>query len=413
MAKQVFEGLKVADFAWVGVGPQVGRELAEHGATVVRVESHRVPDSLRTFGPFKDGESGIDRGAFGAAYNTNKYSIAMDLTKPKGLELAKKLVAWADLVTESFTPGTMAKFGLDYESCKKIKPDIVYFSTCQMGQTGPLKQFGAYGMFGTTYAGYAHLLGLPDREPLPIFNNYSDFIAPWYLTSTVIAALIRRRKTGKGIYLDQSQVEAGVTFLGPTILDYNVNRRIALRMGNRDPYMAPHGIYPCLGEDRWVAITIADEAQWEAFCRVIGDPDWSKDPKFSTFLKRKQTEDELDSHIEEWTKHHPPEEIMTMMQDAGIPCGMVKTAEDLFNDPQLKHREHFRFLEHAVIGKHAYNAPAYRLSKTPNHIHKAGPCLGEDIEYVFKEILGLSDDDISDLFVAGVITTEADLPGAE
>ncbi len=413
MQKQVFKGLKVADFAWVGVGPQVGRELAEHGATVIRVESHRVPDSLRTFAPFRDGEPGVDRSVFGAAYNTNKYSVAMDLTKPKGVELAKKLVAWADLVTESFTPGTMAKFGLDYESCKKIKPDIIYFSTCQMGQTGPLREFGAYGMFGTTYAGFSNLLGLPDREPLPIFNNYSDFIAPWYLASTVIAALIRRKKTGKGIYLDQSQVEAGVTFLGPTILDYSVNKRIAKRMGNKDPYMAPHGIFPCSGEDRWIAIAVTNEAQWRAFCRVIGNPDWCRDAKFSTFLTRKKNEDELDDLITQWTKKLPAEKIMTLMQESEVPCGMVEAAEDLFKDPQLKHREHFRFLEHPVIGEHAYNAPAYRLSKTPNHIYKAGPCLGEDIEYVYKEILGLTDDDISDLFVEGVITTEADVPGTE
>jgi len=288
MFRQVFDGVKVADFAWVGVGPQIGRELAEHGATVIRIESHRVPDSLRTFPPFRDGEPGVDRSAFGAAYNTNKYSIACDLSKPKGLEIGKKLVAWADLVTESFTPGTMAKFGLDYDSCKKIKPDIIYFSTCQMGQKGPLKSFGAYGMFGTTYAGYAHLLGLPDREPLPIFNNYSDFISPWYLTSAVIAALIRRRKTGKGMYLDQAQVEAGVTFLGPLLLDHIVNGRIPKRLGNRDPNMAPHGIYPCQGNDCWVAITVTNDDEWTAFCKVIGNPDWVSDEKFSTFQSRKK-----------------------------------------------------------------------------------------------------------------------------
>lgn len=413
MSKQVFEGVKVADFAWVGVGPQVGRELAEHGALVVRIESHHVPDSLRTFGPFRDGEPGLDRSVFGVAYNTNKYSVSMDLTKPGGVALAKKLVAWADLVTESFTPGTMAKFGLDYESCKKIKPDIIYFSTCQMGQTGPLKNFGAYGAFGTSYAGFSNILGFPGREPLTIYNNYSDFIAPWYLTSTVIAALIRKRKTGKGMYIDQSQVEAGVTFLGPTILDYTVNGRIAERMGNKDLYMAPHGVYPCSGEDRWVAITVTNEDQWQVFCNVIGNPDWCKDTKFSTFLNRKKNEDELNDRIGEWTKGFSPEEVMNRMQESGIPSGAVRSAEDLFADPQLQHREHFRFLEHPVIGKHAYNSPAYQLSKTPNHIYKAGPCLGEDIEFVYKEILGLTDDDISDLFIEGVITTEADIPGEE
>ena len=411
MAKQIFEGIKVADFAWVGVGPQVGRELAEHGATVIRVESHRVPDSLRVFGPFRDGQPHVDRSVFGACYNTNKFSASIDLTKPRGLELARKLVAWADIVTEAFTPDTMKKFGLDYESCRQIKPDIIYFSTCQMGQKGPLRKFGAYGMFGTTYAGFCNLLGLPDREPLPIFNNYSDFISPWFLTTTVIAALIRRKKTGKGIYLDQAQVEAGVNFLGPLILDYIVNGRIAHRMGNRDKYMAPHGVYPCLGADRWIAITVSSEEEWLAFCKVMGDPAWAIDPKFSTFLGRKENEDELDKCIAGWTKDYPREQLMATFQAAGVAAGVVQSAEDLFNDPQLKHREHFRILEHPVIGKHSYNAPAYRLSKTPNNIHKAAPCLGEDTEWVYKEILGQTDDDIADLLIEGVITTDADTPG--
>jgi len=412
MAKQIFAGLKVADFAWVGVGPQVGRELAEHGATVIRVENHRVPDSLRTMTPFKDGIRHVDRSGFGAAYNANKYSAAIDLTKPRGQELAKKLVAWADVVAESFTPGAMQKFGLDYESCRKIKPDIIYFSTCQMGQEGPLKKFGAYGVHGTTYAGFCHLLGLPDREPLPIFNNYSDFVAPWYLITAIVAALIRRKRTGKGLYLDQSQVEAGITLLGPLMLDYFVNGRIANRMGNRDREMAPHGIYPCLGTDRWLAVAVEDDAQWQALCRIMGDPAWTREPRFSTFLGRKENEDELDRLIAAWSKEYPREQLMATLQAAGIPSGVVQTTEDLFNDPQLKHREHFRFLPHTVIGRHAYNAPAYRFSKTPNHIHKAAPCLGEDTEWVYKDILGQTDDDIAELLAEGVITTEADLPGA-
>jgi crotonobetainyl-CoA:carnitine CoA-transferase CaiB-like acyl-CoA transferase len=410
MAKQIFEGIKVADFSWVGVGPQVARELAEHGATVVRIESHKRPDTLRTTFPFKDHTPGIDRSAFGAAYNTNKYGISLDLTKPKGQEVAKRLIKWADIVTDGFTPGTMEALGLDYEEARKIKPDIIYDSTCQMGQKGPLNKFGGYGQFGTAYGGYCHLLGWPDRDPLPLFNNYTDFIAPWYLLMTTIGALLYRRKTGKGMYLDQSQIEAGISFLGPLFLDYFVNGRVACRMGNRDPYMAPHSLYPSLGADRWVAITVTTEEEWQNLCCVMSYPPWTKDRKYSTMLSRKENEEELDSLIGEWTKNYTPHQLMTLLQDAGVPCGVVQTAEDLFNDHQLKHREHFRFLEHQVIGRHAYNAPAYRLSKTPNHIWKAAPCLGEDNEYVYKEILGYSDDEIAEMLVEGVITTEADVP---
>jgi len=411
--KQVFEGLKVADFAWVGVGPQVGRELAEHGATVVRVESHRVPDSLRTFTPYYEGRPGVDRTMFGVCFNTQKYSMSVDLSKPKGRDIARKLVAWADLVAESFTPGTMAKWGLDYESCKKIKPDIIYYSTCQQGQWGPYANFGAYGQFTAAMAGYSHATGWPEREPNVTYNNYTDFISPWYLTIAVIGALLYRRKTGKGMYMEQGQYQAGVTFMGPTILDCAVNGRVAGRPGNRDPYAVPHGAYPCLGNDRWVAIAVRSDEEWRALCRAMGDPEWTKDPRFATFLGRKENEQELDGLVAEWTKDFNDRELMALLQANGVSAGVVETCEDLVEvDPQLKHREHFRRLPHRVMGMRAWNAPAYRLSKTPNHIWKAGAVIGEDNEFVYKEILGYSDDDVANFLVEGVITTEADVPAA-
>ncbi len=410
MARQVFEGIKIADFSWVGAGPQIARELAYYGATVVRVECHRWPETTRTAGPFKDGITGINRSAFTAAYNVNKYGISLDLNMPKGQEVAKRLVQWADIVSDSMSVGAMAKWGLDYESCKKIKPEIIYFSTTQMGQHGPLNKVKGYGFIGVSYAGYGQLNGWPDRDPLPLFNNYSDFISPYCLIPALISALLYRRKTGKGMYLDQSQVEVGVGFLAPALLDYIVNRRIAYRMGNLDPYMAPHGVFPCKGPDRWVAIAVSSQDEWRRFCNVMGNPDWCRDPKFSTLAGRKENEGDLEKLIGEWTSNYGADEIMSMLQENGVPIGVVQTAEDLFNDPQLKHREHFRFLEHKEIGVHAYQSPAYRLSKTPCSITKAAPCLGEDNEYVYKEILGLSDDQIADLLIEGVITTDTDIP---
>jgi crotonobetainyl-CoA:carnitine CoA-transferase CaiB-like acyl-CoA transferase len=409
-AKQAFEGVKVADFSWVGVGPQVTRELAAHGATVVRVESHKRPDALRLNTPFKDGIPGIDRSAFGMAYNTNKLGMSLDLAHPKGREAARRLVEWADIVTDSMTPGSMKKIGLDYESCKKIKSDIIYFSTCQMGQHGPLSTFGGYGAFGVAYGGFSHLTGWPDRRPTPLFNNYSDFIAPWYLALVLVLALDRRRKTGKGIYLDQSQVEAGISFLAPVVLDYAVNGTVACRTGNRDHNMSPHGAYPCLGDDNWTAIAVQNEQEWKAFCEAVGKPEWISDPRFYSFAARKQNEDELDRLIGQWTRNHTPHRVMETMQKAGIPAGPVSNPQALFEDPQLRHRSHFRFLEHKVIGTSAHSSPAYILSETPCRIHKAGPCLGEDNEVVYKEILGYSDEEIAQLLIDGVITTEHDVP---
>ena len=411
MSKQVFEGLKVADFAWVGVGPQIARELAQHGATVVRVESHKRPDTLRVASPFLDNMPGIDRSAFGTAYNTNKYGISLDLTTAKGKEVAKRLIGWADLVSDGFTPGSMDALGLGYEDAKAINPGIIYYSTCQMGQKGPLSTFGGYGEFGAAYSGFCHLLGWPDSTPLPVVNAHTDFISPWYLVITVINALLYRRKTGKGMHLDQSQVEAGVTFLGPQMLDYFANNRIANRMGNHDSYWVPHNVYPCQGEDRWIAITVTNEEEWRGLCRTMDNSDLLADEKFATLVTRRRHETELDEIIGQWSMNFPPQQLMTMLQNAGVPAGVVQTAEDLFNDPQIKERRHFRFLQHQVIGTHAYNAPAYRLSKTPNDIKKSGPCLGEDNEYVYSKILGYSDDEIEDMLINGVITTDADLPG--
>jgi len=409
MGKQALEGVKVLDFTWIGAGPQVGRELAEHGATVARVECHRRPDGLRAAAPFKDGIPGINRSAFGTAFNTNKLSVSLDLTYPGGPEVAKKLVAWADVVADSMAPGALRKFGLDYEGCRNIKPDIIYYSTCQMGQKGPLASFAGYGIFAVSYAGHCHLTGWPDRSPNLLFNYYSDMVAPFYLATQVAAAIAYRHRTGKGMYLDQSQVEVGVSLIAPALMDYLVNGCVANRMGNRDPSMAPHSVYPCRGDDRWVAIAVADDKQWRGFCRATGHPEWITDPRFATLLCRKKHEETLDRLIAAWTMECTGEEIMERLQDNGVPAGVVKTAEDLFEDPQLLHREHFRWLEHPEIGVHAYNAPAYRLSKTPADIRRAGPTLGQDNEHVYKELIGMSSDEIADLLVEGTITTEGDV----
>ena len=413
MAKQALEGVKVCDLSWVTAGPVVPRELAVHGATVVRVESHRRPDVTRTQGPYKDHQPGIDRTGHSCQFNTQKYGMSLDYSTPKGQEVARRLITWADIVIESMTPGTLTKFGLDYESVVKYKPDIIYFSTCLMGQRGPLSKFGGFGAFGVAYGGYSQILGYPDRGPLPLSNNYSDLVAPWYSVMALIDALLYRRKTGKGVYLEQSQIEAGINMLTPLVLDYAVNGRIAGRIGNHDPYMCPHNAYPCLGDDCWVVIAVKTDEEWQALCRVIGEPEWSHDPRFSTFIARKENEEELDSLIGKWTRSYSPGQVMAAMQADGVPAGVMLTAgEGIVNDPQAEHRRAFRWLNHREIGPVIHNSTSYHLSKTPAHISKAGPCLGEDNDYVYKEILGYSDDEIADLLMERVITTEADLPGA-
>jgi len=411
MGKQVFEGVHIADFSWVGVGPQVSRELAEHGATVVRIEAHKRLDQLRLLSPFKDREPGIDRTAFATCYNTNKYGISVDLKTEKGRRVAHRLIDWADIVGESMTPGSMAKMGLGYDDIKRIKPDVIMYSTCQMGQSGPYASLPGYGAIGAAMSGASNLFGWPDRNPIGPFGAYTDFVSPWFLIATLIGAMLYRRRTGEGLYLDMSQIEAATTFLSPVLLDYTVNHRVAQRSGNRVAYAVPHSPFPCKGSDRWVAISIRNDREWQSLADAINDADWLQDAKFSSFDARAENEEELNRLIGRWTIGYRAEALFRLLQSNGVPSGIVQNChEDIFQDPQLKHRRHFRYLVHPEIGRHAYHAPAYILSKTPNHIHKAGPTLGGDNAYVFSEILGYTDDEIGDMLAEGVITTEADLP---
>jgi benzylsuccinate CoA-transferase BbsF subunit len=255
------------------------------------------------------------------------------------------------------------------------------------------------------------LTGYPDRDPVFVYGAYTDYVSPWALVCYLVAALCYRRRTGKGVYLDHSQYEAALAFLSPAILDYIVNGRIMNRLANRDPGAAPHGAYPCKGEDRWVAIAVTTDEEWENFCEVIGRPEWTRTPKFVTLADRKENEDELDRLIGEWTIHYKAEEIMTWMQAKSVAAGIVQTMEDLHNyDLQLKHRNFFVPLQHTEMGTHSYYNEAAHFSKTPVRLTKAAPCLGEDNTFVFKEVLGLTDDDIADLLIKGVITTEYDVP---
>lgn len=410
MAKQIFEGLKVIEFAWAAVGPQVGREFSEHGATVVKIESHGRLDLMRTAAPFKDNIASYDRSAYFAAYNAGKLSISVNLTKPQSEGLIRRLVAWADVLVEAWAPGVMDKLGLGYESCRQINPGIVYVSTCMLGHSGRHRDFAGVGNHLNSIGGFSHATGWPDGEPTNVHTAYSDFIAPWYAMLAAVGGLLRRRKTGEGVYIEQSQMEAALTFVGPHILDYVANDNLLGRRGNRDRYMSPHGVYPCRGADRWVAIAVKNDDDWQCLREVMGDPEWAGDPRFDLVVGRKENEDELDRLLGEWTKGFPPEQVMAMLQGAGVAAGVVQTGQDLLADPHLKERQHFRRLNHSVLGPHPFNAPAYKLSRTPCEVVRPSPCLGEHNEHVLKDLLGYSDDDIADMLVTGVVTTDAEAP---
>ncbi len=400
--RQVFSGLKVVEFAWVAAGPWIGKYLAEQGAEVIHVETSLRPDVLRYSPPYKDSIPGPDRTPQPAIFNNDKKGITLNLQNPQGKEIAKRLVSWADVVIENYSPGTMERLGLDYETLKKVNPQVVMLSSSNQGQTGPHASQGGFGWHLSSFMGFYHLTGWPDRDPCWIRGAYTDVGGARFGLVSLLAALDYRRRTGRGQYIDLSQYEAVMQFLAPMILDYSANGRVAKRDGNRCPIAAPHGAYSCQGKDRWCAIAIFTEAEWKGFCKAIGNPSWTKDPKFATLSSRKANEEELDRLVGEWTCNFTAEQVMTMMQKAGVAAGVLQTCEDLHADPQLKHRNHFQQLEHPVIGKHNYFTGGFRLSKTPAEMKKPSPCVGEHNEYVYTKILGMSDKEFVEFLQADV-----------
>jgi len=403
--RRIFEDVKIADFTWLAVGPVATKFMANLGATVIHVESGTRPDLTRVSYPYKDFQAGINRSAFFALYNDSKYGITLNLRLPQAQEVAQRLVyEWANVVVDAHLPGHMEKWGLDYETLRKERPDLIHLATALQGKTGPYSSMPGHGMAGVSLAGFSEITGWPDREPAVPFGAYTDFIAFPHMVSALIAALIHRKKTGKGQYIELSQLEASLQFLAPPIMDYMINGRVMTRMGNRSPFAAPHAIYRCQGEgEKWCAIAVSTDEEWQSFCNVIGNPAWTKDPKFSTPEGRKENENELDELVEQWTVNYPPEEIMTRLQEAGVPAGAVESGEDLVADPQLNHRGTHVILEHPEIGPHIYQPPPYRFSKTPHELTMPAPCLGQHNEYILKDILGMSDDEVAELLIAGAL----------
>jgi len=401
MSLGAFEGVKVLDFTWIGVGPLTTKYLADHGATVIKVESATHPDGVRINAPLKDKLPGMNRSGFFTNFNSSKYGATLNLNHPKGLEIAKRMVQWADVVTESYTPRAMRKWGLDYENLAKLKPDIIMYSTCQQGQTGPYRDYAGYGNQGAALAGFHHMTSWPDRPPAGPHGAYTDVINPRLGAFALAVALSFRKRTGRGTHIDLSQIEGGLQFLAPAILDYSANGRCMEPMGNRSSNQAPHGVFPCQGEERWIAIEVEGDQQWEALQRVLGEPTWARAEQFGTIAGRLANVDDLEEALAAATASWDAYQLMYALQAAGVSAGVVQRGEDLFSDPQLEYRKHFWHLEHTEIGRHAYDGPAFRLSKTPGELRLPGPCLGEHNELVYRTMIGMNGDEYQEALEEG------------
>ena len=396
-------GVKVLDFTWVVAAPGASRVMADFGATVVRVETTKRIDTARTFGPFHTGAPGPEHSVLFQSMNAGKLGVTLDLSTPEGRAVALDLVRWADVVMEAFSPGTIASFGLDYESLRKTKPDLIMLSTCIFGQSGPLSGFAGYGSLAAAISGFYFMTGWPDRPPAGPYNAYTDTVVPRFVLISLLAALDHRRRTGAGCYIDQSHIETALHFLTPALLDYTVNGRGPERAGNRHPQIAPHGVYPAAGEDRWVAIVCETNEQWRALCDALGRPELANDERFASMTARLAHQDELDAIISNWTAQREPHETEALLQERGVPCSAVQRGADLVADPQLQHRGHFVRAPHATLGEILVEGTRFKLSRTPPRVERAGPTMGQHNQYVLQELLGYSEERIVELVAAGAL----------
>lgn len=400
--KLPLEGLKVIDLAWVVAGPMVGRVLADCGAEVIRIESSKRIETARMMGPFPGGQFDPQRSALYENCNAGKAGLTLDLSSPEAREVVLDLAQWGDVVVESFAAGQLEKWGLDYDALRARNPGIILVRTSLMGQTGPLATLAGYGNIGAALSGFQSMVGYPDSEMIGPYGPYTDYVGPRFTTCALFAALAERRRTGKGTCLDVSQAEAGIQFLAPEFIDYFETGRVAGRSGNRVPNMAPHGVFPAAGEDRWVAIAVRGDAEWSRLAGLIGGA--AADPRLAALAGRKADEDALEALIADWTSSRDALAIEQELQALGIPAHVVANADDMAADPQLEHLGHWVHFPHDLGGECVVEASRFRLSENPVGPRRSSPHFGRDNDHVLREVLGYPEDRIAALRDAGLLS---------
>ncbi len=407
------DGIRVADFTWVWAGPSCTMQLAHMGAEVIRMESARRICVLRMLPPWPDGQPHPNRSGYFNQYNQGKRGILLDITKPEGKEIAKRLVAISDVAAENFAGGVINRLGLGYEELRKVRPDLVMISMSGYGQTGPDASFVSYGPAQVPLSGMSQLTGYRGWPPMHAGMSYGDPNAGLHAAFALIAALYHRERTGKGQYIDMSQWESTMAVIGDGIMHYTMNGEQPARDGSRVPEMAPHGIFRCAPgpapvagfpeDDRWVSIACGSDAEWQALCAVMGRPELAGDPRFRTLAGRKANEDELEAIVEAWTSPLDPFEVKDRCQAAGVAAFPPLMNKELAEDPHLNARAFFVEKEHPEVGVRKHAGIPWRMSGTPCEVWRAAPVMGQDNDYVFGELLGMSGPQIADLVSREVI----------
>ncbi len=393
----VFRGLRILEIGSGAAGPVATKVFAEHGARVIRVESAKRPDFLRVLFLTRESRFGMDGSPMFVLLNPNKESLALNLKHAEAREWLGRLVQWADVLCENYAPGVLERFGLDAARLRGLNPRLVLAQGCLFGQTGPQRDYPGFGGQGSAIAGMNHLTGWPDGPAHGPFGTLTDSLSPRYVAVAIAAALWRRARTGEGATIDLSQIESAIYSLSEVQLRHAANGEVPGRRGNRDEGAAPHGVYPCRGEDRFIAIAVWSDADWAALVRAMGAPAWARGERLRTHAQRLAQQDVLDAELAAWTRGFEAHALMRTLQSAGVEAGAVQTLRDLLEDPQLAHRGHFVPLRHEHLGLLPFERAGFRLSDGSGALRAPGPNLGEHTAALLGEIFGLPGPEIARL----------------
>jgi crotonobetainyl-CoA:carnitine CoA-transferase CaiB-like acyl-CoA transferase len=423
------EGIRAVCITAVWAGPFVSELLADWGCEVIRVESTQRRQ-LQTRGwnlrfpkgtnaktedgapwpwGYPNGEPGErpwNRFSWFNAHNRNKLSMTIDLTKPKGMDILQRLVKVSDLFIENNAPDTMDSLGITYEWLKEAKPDIIMIRMPAFGLSGPYRNYRSFGSGPETTIGFTWLRGYPDLDKSISTTTvaHGDAVGGANAALAALMALHYRRRTGKGQFIEVAQVDGFIPQLGEAIMDYTMNGRVQDTLGNRDFHgAAPCGNYRCKGEDRWVSITVRNDEEWEGFCRALGNPEWTRQEKFSTALNRYKNQDDLDKWVESWTSELDHYDVMSLLQKEGVAAAPIIDGAESYTDPHLRQIGVLEEVTHPEAGTYIYPGIGWRQLRTPNCIRRYACRLGEDNEYVYKELLGVSEEEYAELEQEGHI----------
>jgi benzylsuccinate CoA-transferase BbsF subunit len=400
MRPDFLRGIRFADLTWAGAGPFSTKIFSDFGAEVIKVESVSRADPVRLGGPFRDGVAGLNRSGYFASRNTGKKSLALNLKSEEGRAVVLDLIRGADVVSNNFGPGAMDRLGLGYEEVSRIRPDVIYLSMPMYGEDGPLSNLLGVGMTISAVTGLMSLTGYHEGPPVGPGTHFPDHAAnPYHAAFAVLAALRHRRRTGRGMKIDLAQVESTINCVGPAVLEQSLTGQEPARSGNRSPHHAPHNLFRCRGEDRWCAVVVLTDAQWQALARIIG----AEDPGLATAAARLSRVGEVEAAVARWTAERDAWEVMETLQRAGVPAGVVADPRDLIErDAQLRHRGYWQHLDHPELGEALYTSPPYRLDGERVELQRP-PLIGEHTDEVLSSILGYGADRIAALRASGAI----------